>query len=370
MLPNITQPNQLDFEGIKFLFTAGECGTQYDITNQIPLWVIYEKQDRESNNISGLSIFDFIQKYYDWLYCDNESGAQYELSRNFIDNIDIEKSRTKFLERLSNIYFNGFNTNALEQNGGVVKEENLRTFLKNIQRTFYQKKTTEDGIRYLFSTLYGVDEENIKIEVPKKFILRLNGGRFYDSNFIFSIGKTGEYENIGSLSGSYLNGSRLQDSNWIQDWSYLLKVGIVAEKYKNEYLEVAHPAGLRVVFEKTLEDYRGPTFDETIPFICEYPMLKNYAAYGISGSYENSNTRLYIASGWTSYASSNGITLCGLGYTTGCKGYTGFSGPTHLFPSWTDQKKVFDFKGINISTMLELCYPNELGSPNAGASCG
>lgn len=370
MIPANSQSEQLDLQNLKFLFTLDQCGTQYDITNQIPLWVIYEKQDRESNNISGLSIFDFIQKYYDWLYCDNDAGAQYELSKNFIDNIDIEKCRTKFLERLSNTYFNGFNINALEQYGGLVKEENLRTFLKNIQRTFYQKKTTEDGIRYLFSTLYGVDEENIKIEVPKKFILRLNGGRFYDSNFIFATGITGNYEDIGSLSGSYLNGSRLQDSNWIQDWSYLLKVGIVAEKYKNEYLEVAHPAGLRVVFEKTLEDYRGPTFDETIPYICEYPMLKNYAPYGISGSYETSSTRLHIATGWTSYAALNGITLCGLGYTTGCTGYTGFSGPTHLFPSWTDQKKVFDFRGINISTMLELCYPNELGSPNAGASCG
>ena len=47
------------------------CDTQYNITEQIPDWVLQEKKERLENNQSTLSIFDFVQKYYDWLYCDS-----------------------------------------------------------------------------------------------------------------------------------------------------------------------------------------------------------------------------------------------------------------------------------------------------------
>jgi hypothetical protein len=348
------------------LFDTSSCGVNYDITNQIPLWIIYEKEDRISNGNSGLSIFDFAQKYYDWLYCDNVDGAGYELSSNFIDIIDVEKTRTEFLERLSQIYVDGFQIKGLEHNGGLITTDNLRKFIKNVRRSFYHKKTTEDGIRYFFTTLFGVNQEDIKIEVPKKNILRLNGGRFYDENFTFP-GRTGTYDLIGALSGSYLNGSRMQDGNWIQDWSYLLSVGVAATEYKDTYLNVAHPAGMKVVFEKTLADYQGPTFDETIPYVCELPRLSNYAPYGISFDYTGKTAGIYQA--WSGAAL--GISFVGITVSTGCCGasYSGFTGPSYLFPNWTSQTDVFNFKDLYIGTMLELCYPSDLGSPNAGAVC-
>ena len=349
------------------VFDTGTCGVQYDITNQIPLWVIFEKQDREAANQDGLSIFDFVQKYYDWLYCDNTTGAGYELSSNFLDLIDIEKTRTTFLERLSQTYVDGFDLKGLEHNGGLITADNLTKFMKGVRRTFYHKKTTEDGIRYFFKTLFGIDEEDVKIQVPKKIILRLNGGRFYDENFKFS-GRTGSYDLIGTLSGSYLNGSRIQDGNWIQDWSYLLSVGILANEYKNSYLNIAHPAGMKVVFEKTLADYQGPTFDETIPFVCESPRLGNYAPYGISYDYKGRTAGIYGPAGsW----SGSGITFVGITANTGCCAtlYNGFTGPSYLFPNWTDQHDVYNFKDLYIGTMLELCYPSDIGSPNAGAAC-
>jgi hypothetical protein len=352
----------LDLQNIAF--NIG-CGTQYDITEQIPDWVLREKQERLENNQSTLSIFDFIQKYYDWLYCDSSLGSQYELSQDFLSLIDIDETKSQFLEKLAFSFADGFNVNSLETNGGVVREENLRLFLKNIKTSLYQKKTTEDGIKYFFTRLYGIDEESINVETPKKNILRLNGGRFYDENFKFPSG-TGGYEEIGTLSGSYLNGSRIQDSNWIQDWSYLLKVGILFSKYKENYLNIMHPAGIKVVFEKTLADYQGPTFDETAPFVCEYPFLKNYAPYGISFNYSGRTAGIYI--GTTPVA---GITYVGLTANTGCCGasFSGFTGPTYLFPSWTTQTDVFNFKDININTMLELCYSADIGSPNAGSAC-
>jgi hypothetical protein len=378
-LPIATSQEQTVKSSLAGLFTSIDtlnsllfdqtCPRQYDITNQIPLWVIYEKQERESNQVSGVTIFDFIQKYYDWLYCDGSSGAQYELGKRLLDIVDIEKTRSKFLERLATIYSVGFDPNSLQLNGGLVREENLRKFLKGIRRTFYHKKTTEDGIRYFFEALFGIDEDDVQIQVPKKYILRLNGGKFYDPNFQFlSRTGAGEYEALNALSGSYLNGSRLQDGNWIQDWSYLLKVGIPGSEYKSSYLEIAHPAGLKVVFEKTLADYQGPTFDDTNPTVCDSAFLRNYAAYGISFDYRGFTAGFTYPAYWGSIA---GLTLFGITRSTGCCGYTGFTGSSYVFPNWsnTDNYTKSNFKDININTMFDLCYPSDSGgSPNTGFS--
>ena len=341
------------------------CGRIYDITSQIPLWIRQEKAEKISSNIDGTTIYDLVQAYYDWLYCDRTSGAQYKLSEKFTDNIDIDNCDSDSLEKLALSYASGFPIESLERYGGIVKESNLRKFLNQVRRTFYQKKSTEEGIRYFFHTLYGVDEDDIHIDVPKKNILRLNGGRFYSADFTFP-GATGTYDDLATLSGSYLNGSRMQDGNWIQDWSYLLSVGLASYDYKEAYLNMVHPSGLRIVFERRLSDYQGPTYDENTSVICEYGLLRQYSPYALSTDYRTYSNNIHIAAGWTAYAATEGITLCGLPKTTGCNGYTGFSGPTHLFPNWTSQYDTFDIFNINIETMLELCYPPGLGSPNAG----
>lgn len=344
------------------------CTTQFDITNQIPLWVIIEKENRIAEGISGLSLYDFIQKYYDWLYCDESSGAQYQLNSRLLDIIDIDKTKSLFLQRLASIYAPGFDNDSLKTNGGIVEEQNLRNLLRGIRRSFYHRKTTEDGIKYFFQTLYGVDEEDIEIQIPKKYILRLNGGRFSDETIKFIGTGATAYESASFLT-SYLNGSRLQDGNWIQDWSYLIKTGVAAFFYRDSYVEMAHPAGMKIVYEKTLADYKGPTFDDTVPEVCDSAFLKNYAAYGISFDYSNYTAGITYAypQYWTSI---NGLTLVGLPRSTGCCGasFSGFTGQTNLFPNWTGKYEITNFKDLHINTMFELCYPQfeVAGSPNSG----
>jgi hypothetical protein len=381
MIPSVvntqteTPRNQLaglstTIDELNSLLFGRACPTNYDITSQIPLWIIQEKKSREEDGLSGVNVFDFLQKYYDWLYCDNESGAQYELSQDFLDLIDIDRTRSQFLERLADTYANGFVPEALESNGGAVSEENLRKFLNGIRRAIHQKKTTEDAIRYFFIKLFGVSEENIGIDVPKKNILRLNGGRFPDSVYSFPIGRTGDYDITNDLSGSHLNGSRMQDGNWIQDWSYLIKTGVDVNSYKQIYKDIMHPAGLKIVYEHLLSDYQGPLFDEDNPTVCELPILRNYSGYVIGNNYSSSTSNLYIADGWTAEAAAQGFTFIGLNYQAYCvNGNTGFSGPTHLFPNWNGQYTTNTMFDINISTLIEMCYPAELGSPNSGSEC-
>jgi hypothetical protein len=347
-----------DIQDIENLF-LGQCNRVKDITDQIPLWIVFEKEDLEDNGQTPVTIFDFLQKYYDWLYCDSPSGSEYGLGKRLLDLIDIDRTRNEFVKRLATVYADGIPSNAYSDVGGKITIDNVRKFIHNIRKNFYHKKTTLDGIRYFFKVLFDIDSENITVTYPKKHLLRLNGGRFFDERFAFP-GGTGTYETLQNLSGSCLNFSRIQDSNFFQDYSYLLKVGIKSSYYKDTYKALAHPAGLKVIYEKTLEDYAGPQTDYDSFKICERSYLRSYSPYNIFTEYT------------TPIGEVDGISYFGLPYCTGCTSYGIFNAPTNAHPNWAQNAEVtgFNFKDIKLKNFFDICYDNEvITSPNRGLSC-
>jgi len=122
------------------------CITNFDISKQIPLWVLVEKEERGGNEIT---VFDFIQKYYDWLYCDLEcgSGSNYLLEDKFLQVIDIEKTKERFLKRLYSTYFPEYRDDEelKDKNGNDVTVKSLSSFVKSIKTRFYLKKGTAEG---------------------------------------------------------------------------------------------------------------------------------------------------------------------------------------------------------------------------------
>jgi len=348
-----------DAESLIELFTD-TCDTKKDITDQIPLWVVFEKDGLEDEGKSPITIFDLIQKYYDWLYCDTKDGSQYELGLKLLDLIDIDKTREIYVGRLAGIYANGLSQSDLVGYGGKIPVDNARNFIHGVRKNFHQKKTTIDGIRYFFKTLFNISEDDVKVQFPKKYLLRLNGGRFFNENFSFP-GGTGSYDVLNTLSGSCLNFSRMQDGNFYQDYSYLLKVGMKSSYYKDAYKTLSHPAGLKVIYEKTLEDYTGPQTDYDVSEVCERTFLRNYAPYGISHEYTD------ILDTY------QGNTYYGLNYCIGCCGtsFGIFTAPTFAFPNWTKTNITgFNFKEIPLSYFFDLCYDDtEISSPNAGLTC-
>ena len=337
-------------------FTGTACVTNFDITRSIPQWVIAEKADKIAAGETGvISIFDFMQKYYDWLYCDSTDGAQYSLSSNLLDIIDIEKTREEFLSRIYSVYFNSFPYDSVSANPNILLDlQKARDFIVNIKKTLHGRKTNLEAIRYFFTKLFTVSEEDILVYFPKKDILRLNGGMFSNEYFSFA-SATGNYDQTNSL-GSALNISRFQDNDWFHDWSYLIFLGHTQDtsNLKDAYIQSLHPAGLRLVFGKQITDYQGPGVPDENSRICEYPMLKNYAEYSMTLAYG-------------SIGSIYGITLYGLSGCTGCR-LAGFTGPTHVFPSWTGAITESRFFDINILRFIELCYEG-ITSPNENKTC-
>ena len=350
-----TSSNQNENPNLNYSLNSQFCGTNFDISRYIPLWVVYEKQERISNGeTTPISIFDFLQKYYNWLYCDLEGGGQYDLSQALIDLIDIEKTKREYYKRFLFSFVPGVEETVLDN----VTDASFERFIKDIRKNLYLRKTNVDSIIYFFKTLFEVDENNIKIYFPKENILRLNGGKFYSDLFSFG-GDTGNYSSINNLGGSSLNLARLQDSDWIQDFSYLLKTGLEKDVYVDMYKETLHPAGLRVVFEKEISDYAGPGEGEDTNLICEFPALKNYTPYRLGTTYS------------TSIGTLTGITLYGL---TCCNGFSsgftlGFTGPTYHFPNWNGSSGLYRFDDINIFDFFTMCFIGGFTSPNEGVTC-
>lgn len=348
-----------DAESLLGVF-ADSCETKKDITDQIPQWVVFEKEELIGQGKTPITIFDLLQKYYDWLYCDSTGGSEYQLGLKLLDLIDIDKTREIYVGRLASIYAEGLSHKDLVPYGGKIPTDNVRKFIHSVRKNFHQKKTTIDGIRYFFKTLFDIPQDAVKVEYPKKYLLRLNGGRFFNENFSFP-GGTGSYEVLQALSGSCLNFSRIQDGNFYQDYSYLLKVGMVSSYYKDTYKTLTHPAGLKIIYEKTLEDYDGPQTDYESSDVCERTFLRNYAPYGISQEYTdiigNYQSNVYY----------------GLPYCTGCCAteYGEYAAPTFAFPNWTKTNITgYNFKEIPLSYFFDLCYDvNEVVSPNLGLTC-
>jgi len=131
-------------------------------------------------------------------------------------------------EKIALAYVAGFPEEKIENRGNIAQDEaRFRNFVRNIRTEFYHRKGNENSYRYFFKTLYGVtgfgaSGSDIGIDYPKKYIMRLNGGRFSGLGSLEN-GSTGSYEEISSLGGSYLNRSVLRDGWWYQDYSYLIK---------------------------------------------------------------------------------------------------------------------------------------------------
>jgi hypothetical protein len=342
--------------------TQETCGSLFDISALIPKWVIYEKQQREGQGQPSLTIYDFVQKYYDWLYCDAEQGSQYGISRNILDLIDVKKTKQSLIKNLYFSYGDSFNKLFTSPNLNVGTVE-LQNFLNGIRNNFYHKKGTESGIRKIFTTLFVIDDSDIEVEILKEYVIRLNGGKFYNENFNFrtNVGDTGTYLEKGDLSGSYLNFSRLQSGDFFHDYSYLIFCG---EKYSNNkdlqdlYRESNHPIGTQLIFGIQLSDFSPETPSEDESVVCEYPMLKNYAPYVLGATYP-------------ALGSINGVSFYGLSSCVGCCGasFSGFTGPTHRFPNWSGGIQENVFGNINIQDFILLCFDDGLTSPNDTLSC-
>jgi len=256
------------------------CPRVYDISYQLPKWMKFRKEESPEDFL----LLDFLQSYYDWLYC-KEEGSHYPLTYNEIQKIfGGESSSFNEIKHFASSYFSAFPKSKLNETS--IDLDNFIDFLNGIRIKFYQYKGNEQSYVHFLSTLYGITGEDIKVETPKTKVMRLNGGRF--SGWGAGLGSTGSYEEVTSLGGAYLNYSVFRDSYFYQDYSYAVKTGRDEREYSLALKEVLHPAGLQPFFETSIADYvptGGPFGDsDEGSLVCESPIIAHYASYSLEST--------------------------------------------------------------------------------------
>ena len=332
------------------------CGTYLDITTQIPYWVVIEKEEKGGE---ALTVFDFIQKYYDWLYCEEVcGGSDYLLENKLLDIIDIEKTKQSYRKRLYYSYFPEYRDGEqLSKGDAVVTDDTIAKFVKGIKLKFYVKKGSLESLKYFFKSLFSL--ENVQVRYPKKLILRLNAGAFFNSNFNFrgsTYDQTLELENReNEIVGSYLNHNIIQDGSLYTDYSYIVNAGSqgVNITYQDLFKRIIHPAGLNAFLELDIDNYEPPgsTYVDEGNFCENNPLLINYYPYQLNTEYVDEDFFLRI---------SGGVSYYGLTYTRGCT-LTGptINKPCHFFPTWANGLTSYTkFFNIPIRQMFILCRIN------------
>jgi hypothetical protein len=351
----------------------------HDIFSNFPRWI------RERNSETNLP--EFLQSYYDWLYCKGSSGAQYYVSsKDYFDLLNLETNSKDIVRSYASSYAADFPVNKIGNSGPAyqggenkgVSLDNIIDFLGGIRNNFYQTKGSEKSYKYFFKKLYGITLGENAIDYPKKRVLRLNGGRFDGWSRGVSAGGTGTYESTSTLGGSYLNDAIIQDGYFYQDYSYILNSGEVSD-YDTIVSEMIHPAGLKVFYEQSFADYipigGSGDYSEGLADGCEVPRLYNYFPYSMESTGDIEPCVGCSGSGlWTDFW----VTKRGL---TGLAGAT-YTQPAFNHPGWalagatTGSSGDIDTYGLSFSSVVirdfvELCAP-VVGqtSPNDGiTSC-
>jgi hypothetical protein len=293
------------------------CEAPSVLESQIPFWI---KQNYGTDSTDNYLI-PFLKSYYNWLYCGFKKEEVQLTPYDIEELLDIDRVPDAFLEEYIKSYAPFISLPSISSSD----RQYVRSFLRSIKSDFLIAKGTEPAYRYLLKTLYNVS--NVNIDYPKKYLMRLNGGKYIDfswdivPNSIIDLpenfdpnnpidennilaGNAGyNTDNRSNLFGAALNEAVLPDNNFWQEFSYILTSdaddNAETPTYKNTVLAGTHPAGMLGFFEKYVRlddvDTGGDNNDTNIPVDYEeFPVIKRYLlmspeipAFGVQGGGQN-----------------------------------------------------------------------------------
>ena len=337
-----SQPTAVFFSPTKSSPTS--CKYPLNIKELFPYWL------RLTENGESLLI-SLTQKYYDWLTCNMTDVNSLSFFR-LEDLIDLENIPDSLVQHLSNTYLNALSSDTIKD--GLVSPEKIKNLIDNIRVNLYSRKGAEGGFRYLINELFDINPDAISISHPKRYVLRLNGGRFNWMRDNLATGanySTSIDEFYPQLTGSILNYSVLQDNDLWQDYSYVLNTpDVTLEEYERVVRPILHPAGTKDFFQLRFDLFNDLKDSVSIEE-SETPILANYALYLLGSTVS-------------------------IGHTFGCSGaYGGVTGsPIYTFPSWDQEissKYVagMSFGEININDFLYLRPNSGDPYPNSSLTC-
>lgn len=327
------------------------CSYPLRVEELFPYWL----RNATENGVTQSNLVLMTKSYYDWLACGMTANDASFL--NLEAFIDIKSIPENFIKNQLYTYINSFPQDGIQTDNnptGIVAPDAARNLYDNVKVNLYTKKGTEESFKFVLESLFGIAADKVSISYPKRYTLRLNGGRYdwmRDDTKLRGQYSTNPASYNPQLTGSFLNYSVLQDSDLWQEHSYVLNIsGLTAGVYQQVVRPLVHPAGT-----KDFYDLRNDVFnnisDSTSNLIAELPVIGNYAFYNLF-SYQS---------------------------LSGCCGCSGISGgtdpwPSHVFPNWdveisTKYPVGITFGLINIIDFLKLNPGTGFTFPNETITC-
>ena len=372
------------------------CVAPSVIESQIPFWI---KQNYGTDSNENYLIA-FLKSYYNWIYCGFKKQDVQLTPYDIEELLDIDRVPDAFLDEYIKSYAPFISLPSIS----AVDKQYVRSFIRSIKSDFLITKGTEPAYRYLLKTLYNVT--NVSIDYPKKYLMRLNGGKYVDFSWgldpttIIDLpenfdpdnpiqndvlaGNVGYSTTRPNLFGAALNEAVLPDDYFWQEYSYILTSDATTEQainYKNTLLAGTHPAGMLGFFEQYVPlddvDTGADDNDDTgIPIdYAELPVIGRYLLMfpGITGGGPLGGN------GSVFYALYQRPNSCGdaVNYQCYCcsnycdpMGTTGYY-PQHDWPSWDSDVRIDIQRSIEktlgnmtIQSFIELASP-AAPSPNS-----
>lgn len=306
-----------------------------NIASLFPMWL------RKISEDNTTSLINLTKIYYDWLYnygyfqLEKTSNLEYMLGSHvsYLSEVYLNAIPTKEINYAAGDYNDGYT-------GGHVDQAKIRSLIDNVKVNLYSRKGTPDSFKYAINQLYGVDVDTISVSYPKKYVLRLNSGKF---DWIRGTTRASIYDTekfTPDMTSGYLNFSILGDGNLWQDYSYVVNTaGLSADSYNKVIHPLVHPAGTLDFFQK-----REDIFDNSEEFIIQLPTVE-----------------IPIIQFYTGYTLGSSTSLAA------CEGSRSGQVNNYVFPSWDVEISTHPgvtFGNINIGEFLNLMpvsgqpYPN------------
>ena len=141
------------------------------IENIFPYWTNIKKDITQPN------LIDLIKEYYNWLYSDTtnpRSGAAVNSNFGFFELHKIKdwnNYTTDFnFQSVLNLYLPDLDKSLI---GTEITKEEVKEILNGIKIKLYDKKGTEQSFKYLISLVFGIDQNNVWITYPKKYLFNI-----------------------------------------------------------------------------------------------------------------------------------------------------------------------------------------------------
>jgi hypothetical protein len=190
--------------------------------NQRQLSSLVSNRLPEFVRVDHPTLVAFLEAYYEWLQVSDRGGKI--LSPMVLgDVIDVDTTLDDFLDEFKREYLLNF-PEELAISKATGKPVDLRKLVKNI-KAFYRAKGTEKSYEFLFRILYDV---GVEFYYPKKDILRVSDGKWYERNSIKATNSLGNriFDCVGRIiyqknaSGQITASAKVTDVTTYQEGLY------------------------------------------------------------------------------------------------------------------------------------------------------